>query len=147
MGFIFDDVRGIPKSEVDQLSAWWQALPGLRAALFATANEHAVSLRVDDLTQAVAENDAVRAYVRNYKDAFSGLRRKLVGGLIGNWETVDSLGEEESIAEAVFECVAPFELVDKYGAFQVLDDAWKDISADLRCCKARALRLCGRLTL
>ena len=122
---------GIPKSEVDQLSAWWQALPGLRAALFATANEHAVSLRVDDLTQAVAENDAVRAYVRNYKDAFSGLRRKLVGGLIGNWETVDSLGEEESIAEAVFECVAPFELVDKYGAFQVLDDAWKDISADL----------------
>lgn len=122
---------GIPKSEVDQLSAWWQALPGLRAALFATANEHAVSLRVDDLTQAVAENDAVRAYVRNYKDAFSGLRRKLVGGLIGDWETVDSLGEEESIAEAVFECVAPFELVDKYGAFQVLDDAWKDISADL----------------
>lgn len=122
---------GIPRAEIDALDTWWQALPGLRDALFAPGNGHAASLRVDNLSEAVACNEAVRSYINRYQDAFSGLRRKLVGDLIGRWDAVDSLGEEESVASDIFQRVSDFSLVDKYEAYQVLDNAWEGISADL----------------
>ena len=122
---------GIPRAEIDALDTWWQALPGLRDALFAPGNGHAASLRVDNLSEAVACNEAVRSYIKRYQDAFSGLRRKLVGDLIGRWDAVDSLGEEESVASDIFQRVSDFSLVDKYEAYQVLDNAWEGISADL----------------
>ena len=122
---------GIPRAEIDALDTWWQALPGLRDALFASGNDHAASLRVDDLSEAVACNEAVRSYIKRYQDAFSGLRRKLVSDLIGRWDAVDSLGEEESVASDIFQRVSDFSLVDKYEAYQVLDNAWEGISADL----------------
>ncbi|NBJ66312.1 type I restriction-modification system subunit M [Adlercreutzia caecimuris] len=122
---------GIPRAEIDALDTWWQALPGLRDALFASGNDHAASLRVDNLSEAVACNEAVRSYIKRYQDAFSGLRRKLVSDLIGRWDAVDSLGEEESVASDIFQRVSDFSLVDKYEAYQVLDNAWGGISADL----------------
>ncbi|WP_286142231.1 type I restriction-modification system subunit M [Adlercreutzia caecimuris] len=122
---------GIPRAEIDALDTWWQALPGLRDALFASGNDHAASLRVDNLSEAVACNEAVRSYIKRYQDAFSGLRRKLVSDLIGRWDAVDSLGEEESVASDIFQRVSDFSLVDKYEAYQVLDNAWEGISADL----------------
>lgn len=122
---------GIPRAEIDALDTWWQALPGLRDALFAPGNGHAASLRVDNLSEAVACNEAVRSYINRYQDAFSGLRRKLVGDLISRWDAVDSLGEEESVASDIFQRVSDFSLVDKYEAYQVLDNAWEGISADL----------------
>ena len=115
---------GIPRAEIDALDTWWQALPGLRDALFASGNDHAASLRVDNLSEAVACNEAVRSYIKRYQDAFSGLRRKLVSDLIGRWDAVDSLGEEESVASDIFQRVSDFSLVDKYEAYQVLDNAW-----------------------
>lgn len=122
---------GIPRAEIDALDTWWQALPGLRDALFASGNDHAASLRVDNLSEAVACNEAVRSYIKRYQDAFSGLRRKLVSDLIGRWDAVNSLGEEESVASDIFQRVSDFSLVDKYEAYQVLDNAWEGISADL----------------
>lgn len=122
---------GIPRAEIDALDTWWQALPGLRDALFAPGNGHAASLRVDNLSEAVACNEAVRSYINRYQDSFSGLRRKLVSDLIGRWDAVDSLGEEESVASGIFQRVSDFSLVDKYEAYQVLDNAWEGISADL----------------
>ena len=73
----------------------------------------------------------MRSYIKRYQDAFSGLRRKLVSDLIGRWDAVDSLGEEESVASDIFQRVSDFSLVDKYEAYQVLDNAWEGISADL----------------
>ncbi len=122
---------GIPRAEIDALDTWWQALPGLHDALFASGNDHAASLRVDNLSEAVACSEAVRSYIKRYQDAFSGLRRKLVSDLIGRWDAVDSLGEEESVASDIFQRVSDFSLVDKYEAYQVLDNAWEGISADL----------------
>lgn len=127
---------GIPRAEIDALDTWWQALPGLRDALFASGNDHAASLRVDNLSEAVACNEAVRSYIKRYQDAFSGLRRKLVSDLIGRWDAVDSLGEEESVASDIFQRVSDFSLVDKYEAYQVLDNAWEGISADLEMLQA-----------
>lgn len=122
---------GIPRAEIDALDTWWQALPGLRDALFASGNDHAASLRVDNLSEVVACSEAVRSYIKRYQDAFSGLRRKLASDLIGRWDAVDSLGEEESVASDIFQRVSDFSLVDKYEAYQVLDNAWEGISADL----------------
>lgn len=75
-------------------------------------------------------------YVSRYKDAFSVLRRQLVATLIGDWERVDALSAETSVANEVFDLIEPFALVDKYDAYQALDDAWSVIAADLEMLQA-----------
>ncbi|MCI8468289.1 MAG: type I restriction-modification system subunit M [Eggerthellaceae bacterium] len=122
---------GIPEQEVDSLSRYWEAFPGLREVLFADDNGHCAKLRTDEVADAVAGNAAVQTYLDCYRDSFEGLRGELVSALIGGWETVDAASEEATVAQRIFQRVESFALVDKYQAYQVLDDAWKAVSADL----------------
>ena len=65
------------------------------------------------------------------------LRRQLVATLIGNWERVDAL--ECGNLRWPTKCsisIEPFALVDKYDAYQALDDAWSVIAADLEMLQA-----------
>ena len=122
---------GIPVQEIDALSKYWEALPGLREALFTANNGHCARPACEDVADAIQGNGAVEGYVARYHAAFSGLRRQLVSTLIGNWQRVDAPSAEAAVADEVFKLVEPFTLVDKYDAYQALDDAWGVIAADL----------------
>ena len=117
---------GIPVQEIDALSKYWEALPGLREALFTANNGHCARMACEDVADAIQGNEAAR-----YHAEFSGLRRQLVATLIGNWQRVDAPSAEAAVADEVFKLVEPFTLVDKYDAYQALDDAWGVIAADL----------------
>ena len=122
---------GIPVQEIDALSKYWEALPGLREALFTANNGHCARPACEDVADAIQGNGAVEGYVARYHAAFSGLRRQLVATLIGNWQRVDAPSAEAAVADEVFKLVESFTLVDKYDAYQALDDAWGVIAADL----------------
>ena len=122
---------GIPIQEIDALVKYWEALPGLREELFAAENAHCVRSRCEDTTALVRENESVKSYIARYQTAFSELRQQLVSTLIGGWEHVDAPSAEASVAEEVFRLVEPFSLVDKYDAYQALDDVWNVVAADL----------------
>ncbi len=122
---------GIPVQEIDALSKYWEALPGLREALFTANNGHCARMACEDVADAIQGNEAVEGYVARYHAEFSGLRRQLVATLIGNWQRVDAPSAEAAVADEVFKLVEPFTLVDKYDAYQALDDAWGVIAADL----------------
>ena len=122
---------GIPIQEIDALGQYWEALPGLREELFAADNAHCARSRCEEVAAAVRENGSVCDYIARYQTAFSGLRRQLVSTLIGGWERVDASSAEASVADEVFRLVEPFSLVDKYDAYQALDNAWGVIAADL----------------
>lgn len=127
---------GVPVQEIDALSKYWEALPGLRGELFDAANGHCVQPRCSCIADVVWGHESVVNYVSRYKDAFSVLRRQLVATLIGDWERVDALSAETSVANEVFDLIEPFALVDKYDAYQALDDAWSVIAADLEMLQA-----------
>ena len=122
---------GIPVQEIDALSKYWEALPGLREALFTANNGHCARMACEDVADAIQGNEAVEGYVARYHAEFSGLRRQLVATLIDNWQRVDAPSAEAAVADEVFKLVEPFTLVDKYDAYQALDDAWGVIAADL----------------
>lgn len=122
---------GIPNQEIDGLSVYWEALPGLREALFVGENSHCSKLISENVREVVENDAAVKAYLGAYSSDFASLRGELVSSLIGGWESVDAAGEEAAVAQCIFQRIESFALVDKYQAYQVLDDAWKAISADL----------------
>ncbi|MEC4183854.1 type I restriction-modification system subunit M [Adlercreutzia sp. R21] len=122
---------GVPVQEIDALGKYWEALPGLRGELFDATNGHCAQPRCADIADVVWGHESVVGYMGRYEDAFSTLRRQLVATLIGSWEQVDAPSAEASVASEIFNLVEPFALVDKYDAYQVLDNAWSVIAADL----------------
>ncbi len=122
---------GIPLAEIDDLGRFWQAFPGLRESAFGSDDGHCARLCVDDLKEAVLDHDAVKAYFTRYDEAFGALRADVARKLVGNWESVDPLGAKEELADEIFGRMELFPLLDKYHAFQALDDAWESVAADL----------------
>lgn len=122
---------GIPEVEIEGLDEYWAAFSGLREALFEPINGHCARLRPDNLKGAVEVSPSVSAYLGRYDEAFSPLRKKLVSLLVGNWAEVDPLTAREALTGDIFQSIVSFPLLDKYEAFQALDDGWDVIAGDL----------------
>lgn len=122
---------GLPTSEVEALKPYWDALPDLRERLFEPAGGSTLRLRVDDIEAAVHDSVAVRAYLDAYKRRFSDFGMWLFDKLVDEALLVDRASEEDVLAAEVFGRLEGVPLVDPYDAYQVLDDAWRQVSEDL----------------
>jgi type I restriction enzyme M protein len=122
---------GIPKTEIAAFDEYWNAFAGLKSVLFTDDGSPYSGLAVDDLEKAVTENLSVIGFKSRYKEAFGDFAELLKGELIGKWETL-KIGKEESvISDAMFERLEKIALVDKYSAYQALDDEWTKTAIDL----------------
>lgn len=122
---------GIPKSELDELSEFWTAFPNLRKALFTESNIPYVTIAVDDIKTAIKENSDIIAFEDAFRNEFASFPAYLKESLVDQMETVEISKEESILSNDVFSRLANIPLVDKYAAFQLLDDAWTGISSDL----------------
>ena len=122
---------GIPQSELDTLAAFWNAFPSLRAALFADNGTPYVTPRVDDLPTATREHAEVKHYGSAFNTAFADFTSWLRSALIEKMLTLQIPRQEASICEEIFTRLAPLPLIDKYHAYQILDDHWQPIAVDL----------------
>ena len=125
---------GIPLSELDALAAFWQAFPTLRAALFTDNGTPYVAPRVPDLAQAIREHAEVKAYSQKFIVAFADFAPWLRGALLEKMLTLQIPQQEALISEALFARLASISaqpLIDRYHAYQILDDHWQPISIDL----------------
>ncbi|QDT82455.1 type I restriction-modification system subunit M [Gimesia chilikensis] len=122
---------GIPKSELDALEEYWKAFPGLRFTLFTDNGSPYVEPKVPDLAQAICEHVDVQGFTEKFSAAFSDLKPWLRRGLIDQMLTVSIPRQESLIGEAIFARLATLSLIDKYHAYQCLDDQWQQISIDL----------------
>ncbi len=140
---------GLPVAEIDLLMPYWDAFPGLKNALFVDVERGDLSplskreqvpalqtmpyfkLAVNDIEKAVREHPSVLTFKRGFDAAFSGFAGFLNSELLGKWETL-KIGKEESvIAASIFERLEGMALVDKYSAYQALDDEWTKTAIDL----------------
>lgn len=122
---------GIPNREVDELSVFWDALPGLRKDLFRPISSDYVEFIDEEIENFVICHKAAIKYKEKYSKAFEGFRDQLKDVLIGSYKTVSPQAEEERICAEIFERLQGIVAIDRYEAFQVLDDKWTEISVDL----------------
>jgi type I restriction enzyme M protein len=122
---------GIPLNELDALADFWKAFPSLRAALFTDNGTPYVAPKVEDLAQATREHPEVKSYSQTFTAAFADFTHWLRRALLDQMLTLQIPRQEALISEALFACLAPLPLIDKYHAYQILDDHWQPIALDL----------------
>ena len=130
---------GIPEKELYTFAEYWEAFPQLKEALFAADNAEYCHVCVNNLAQAVQENVSVQSFVQSYKVKFQDFAAVLDAELISNVEKVVIAQEEEKLSQMVFARLEDVPLVDKYYAYQLLDDEWRQIASDLEILQTEGL--------
>ncbi|MDN5358081.1 MAG: type restriction enzyme protein [Candidatus Methanomethylophilaceae archaeon] len=122
---------GIPNSELAAYDRYWNTFKGLKEVLFGNSGTPYSELLVDDIEKTIHTNQSVIEWKNIYDRAFGDFPEYLKEQLIVKWETVDVNRGESMIADAMFSRCDPIPLIDRYVAFQVLDEEWAKIAVDL----------------
>ncbi|MDY4515802.1 MAG: type I restriction-modification system subunit M [Lachnospiraceae bacterium] len=122
---------GIPKSELDELKDEWLAFPELRNALFTDTDTPYVQLATDDLKAAIKGHPDVLQFKAAFTAAFSDFKEYLKNELINKMTEIAVSQEETILSDYIFERLKSIPLIDKYEAYQLLDDEWCKIAVDL----------------
>ncbi|MGI6593511.1 MAG: type I restriction-modification system subunit M [Christensenellales bacterium] len=122
---------GIPNVELDELAHYWTEFPTLKSALFDSNNDSYATLAVDNVVETIAHNTEVKTFIDRYNASFENFADFLEIELIENMQSVVVSREKEKIAEDIFNRLSFTSLIDKYQAYQLFDDKWKDIAIDI----------------
>lgn len=122
---------GIPTAELDELNEFWAALPNLRAALFTASDIPYVQLAVEDIKLFIKEHNDVVQFETDFNSSFESLDAYLKSELIDKMIKISISQEEACISKNIFDRLQKISLLDKYKAYQILDDEWVNIAVDL----------------
>ena len=122
---------GIPLSELNELQEYWNAFPTLRSALFENTSSEYGRLIVKDIKKAIQEHADVKHFEREFQTAFSDFYTYLCDVLIAKMENLNISKTEEVLSENIFARMRDIPLVDKYEAYQLLDEDLNTIAIDL----------------
>ena len=122
---------GIPNRELDELDAYWLAMPGLRESLFVPISPEYVECASDDIDVAIKEAPAAVAFREAFERAFIGFDDYLKQRLLRNYKAVSLASGEETLTNEIFARIGDISAIDRYEAYQVLDNAWSVISPDI----------------
>ena len=123
---------GIPNSEIDDLQRYWDALPSLRNDLFVPeTNKPYSQLRSEETKSVIENNKDVKAFKKQFDEAFNGFADSMHKRLIDNVMSVHELTAQDEIALDIFNRLRNIPLVDKYAAYQALANNWQMIVNDI----------------
>ncbi len=137
---------GIPEKEINQLERYWQAFPALRETLFEkTSSDYSklksseIKTSADALKYSITHHEQVKAFSQGFLSAFSSfddyLKSELIAPFIdieGQQEKSINIAQQEAIlSQELFTRLQPIALIDKYQAYQLLDNSWQIIAIDL----------------
>ena len=126
---------GIPNNELNEYKMYWDAFPSLKNELFESINRDFSLSKVEDIKQTILENLDVKKFINDFNNAFADFDSYLEKELIQNYESINISKEESVIADNIFERIIQFKLLDKYSAYQLLDDDWSKVAVDLEIIK------------
>ena len=122
---------GLPISEINELKEYWTAFPTLKTALLEKTADEYCRIVASDIKKSVKEHECVQALERNFQDAFGDFDAYLYDELIRKMDTLSISKSEEVLSSDIFKRLSDIPLVDKYEAYQLLDDDWTNIAIDL----------------
>ncbi len=122
---------GIPKSEIELLSKYWEAFPNLKDALFEDASSAYTKLKTDDVKQTLHEHNDIKSFIDSFNASFKDFNSFLKSELIEKLESVEIKKQQTKLSDDIFKRLQNIPLIDKYEAYQLLDDSWVGIAEDL----------------
>lgn len=122
---------GIPALEIDEFKEYWFAFPGLKENLLEKINDSYYSLKSEEINEIVNKFADILQFKNDFSMAFDTFGAQLKSRLIDNMLEVNIYKEENEISDIIFNNLKSIPLIDKYEAYQLLDDEWRKISIDL----------------
>lgn len=136
---------GIPVPEVEKFKPYWKAFPILKNDLFNKVNDSYYELKAEHIKEVVLANRDVKNFEEDYKKSFETLKTFLKSELIDNLKSLNANKEEDLIAQQIFDRLQNVSLVDKYEAYQSLDDEWQKIAIDLEIISTEGIEACRKV--
>lgn len=136
---------GIPVPEVEKFEPYWKAFPILKNELFNKVNDSYYELKTEQIKELVLANKDVKNFEEDYKKSFETLKAFLKSELINNLKSLNVNKEEDLIAQQIFDRLQNVSLVDKYEAYQSLDDEWQKIAIDLEIISTEGIEACRKV--
>ena len=122
---------GIPKYEIEKLDKYWDAFPGLKTALFENTSPENCKVVTEDIKKTIKEHQDIKNFEDKFHKAFADFEKYLNDELISRMNSLSISRTEEKLAQNIFSRLKDIPLVDKYEAYQLLDDDWNKIAIDL----------------
>ncbi|WP_423832324.1 type I restriction-modification system subunit M [Streptococcus equinus] len=122
---------GIPKSELEDLSDFWNAFPNLKSDLFQEINASTYQLKVPDIKKAVFSHPEIQQFFETSRKVFLDIPQYMREELIDHINEVHVQREEEKLAQYIFKCLESMPLIDKYDAYEKLDTQWQYMQTDI----------------
>lgn len=122
---------GIPQSEVNTLSDYWTAFPNLKKDLFIESDIPYVQLKNINVKEMLQQHPDIIEFEEAFKNKFGDFSSYLKKHLILQMADIQISKEESVIANDIFSRMKEIPLINKYEAYQLLDDDWVKISIDL----------------
>lgn len=122
---------GIPVNEIDELSVYWDAFPGLRESLFEKNNDVNANLKTENINETITNHHSVVEFSARFDTAFQNFGDYLNDELLTNCQSVKINREETALSNDIFQRLEHLDLIDKYEAYQLLSDKWEVIKVDL----------------
>lgn len=122
---------GIPQSEISELKGYWEAFPTLKNDLFDNVEKEYTHLKTDNVKQTIMENGDIKAFISNFNTSFGSLNSFLKSRLLEQCQSLKIQKEQTILGNDIFARLQNIPLIDKYEAYQILDDNWHIIATDL----------------
>lgn len=122
---------GIPKAEIKTLGKEIEVFPTLVDELFTESETPYVETKTQNVKAVFDANAQVVEFKETFTNAFKNFDNYLNDLLIDNMENIAIARGETMIADEIFARLENIPLVDKYEAYQILDDKWRVIATDL----------------
>lgn len=136
---------GIPASELDELAEYWDALPGLREALFDENAQGYAQLRDLNIHDVIVNHASATALTAKMNEALDGLPEKLHKLLIEGAATVTVNTTEDALRTDLFSRLTPVPLVDPYEGYQLLHRRWTTTTNDLEIIQTEGMDVVRRV--
>ncbi len=124
---------GIPDSEIEMLRDYWAVFPEMKKALFVSDSTPYSKLAVKEreIEDFIIGHNDVQRYTELFNKNFGMFRNYLITELISKLKENNISVTEEEISDEIFRGLGNIPLIDRYEAYQILDDVWTDIEGDL----------------
>lgn len=129
---------GIPETELGKFDKYWEVFPSLKGELF--AGEDYLSLKSENIRETIKNNKDVLQFIKNYRLRFGDLGAYLDSILIANATTINIPKTQEIIANNIFMRFVDITLIDPYGAYEIFEDKFTEISGDLEIIQTEGIK-------
>ena len=129
---------GIPETELGKFDKYWEVFPSLKGELF--AGEEYLSLKSENIRETIKNNKDVLQFIKNNMLRFGDFGAYLDSILIANATTINIPKTQEIIANNIFMRFVDNTLIDPYGAYEIFEDKFTEISGDLELIQTEGIK-------